>query len=77
LQIICKRLDDSLEAEMVASMANSVAVFTVANGCQPNPCDKTLPVLIEDGTFIEKNAYLGCVSGAQVEAYDVHNGGHS
>jgi len=74
---VCQDIRVGCEGGMVASMTNSVAVFSVANGCQPNPYHKTLPVLVEDGTFIEKNTYLGCVSGAQVEAYVVHNGGHS
>ncbi|MFQ3660595.1 MAG: esterase, partial [Anaerolineae bacterium] len=55
----------------------SVGRFAAANGCDPEPQSVTLPVKVEDGTFVEQQTYANCAGGAQVVAYIVHNGGHT
>lgn len=74
---VCEELRSGCAGGQVVSQAESVAKFAAANRCGPAPQSVTLPVEVEDGTFVEQQTYVNCANGAQVTAYIVHNGGHT
>ncbi len=65
------------EGGWVKSQPESLAKFAAANGCDLALQSDTLPIVVDDGTFIEQQTYTNCSSKAQVMAYIVHNGGHT
>lgn len=65
------------EGGFVRSFSESVGRFAVANGCAASPQITILPMVIEDGTFVEEQRYTNCASGASVSGYIIHNGGHT
>ena len=65
------------EGGWVQSQAEPLATFAAANGCNPTPQSANLPVMVDDGTFIEQQTYINCAGTAQVTSYVVHNGGHT
>lgn len=74
---ICEELRFGCAGGRVVSQAESVGVFAAANGCDSVPQSLTLPVKVDDGTFVEQQTYPNCASGTQVVAYIIHNGGHT
>ncbi len=74
---VCEGIRVGCAGGRVVSQAESVGRFAAANGCDPEPQSVTLPVEVEDGTFVEQQTYVNCAGRAQVVAYIVHNGGHT
>ncbi len=74
---VCEGIRVGCAGGQVVSQAESVGRFAAANGCDPQPQTVTLPVQVEDGTFVEQQTYVNCAGGARVVAYIVHNGGHT
>lgn len=74
---VCVDIPFGCAGGRVVSQAESVGAFAAANGCDPAPQSVTLPVEVDDGTFVEQQTYVHCAGGARVLAYIVHNGGHT
>jgi len=60
----------------VLSTADSLRIYSKANGCSTNPKIEFLPILVDDGTEVEKQTFTPCTSGAEVIGYIIHGGGH-
>ncbi len=74
---VCEDIRVGCAGGQVVSQAESVGRFASTNGCDPQPQTVTLPVEVEDGTFVEQQTYVNCAGGARVVAYIVHNGGYT
>ncbi len=61
----------------VLSSDASVAVLAAAAGCRSEPVVETLPVLVDDGTTVEKRTFTGCTDGSTIVQYVIHDGGHA
>ncbi len=61
----------------VLSSDASMAVLIAAAGCQSEPVVETLPILVDDGTTVEKRTFTGCADGSTTVQYVIHNGGHA
>lgn len=75
--MVCEDIRFGCAGGWVVSQVESVGRFAAVNGCDPVPQSVTLPVEVEDGTFVEKQTFINCARGAQVTSYIVHNGGHT
>jgi polyhydroxybutyrate depolymerase len=65
------------EGGEVMSQPESLGKFAAANGCALAPQSVSLPAAVDDGTSIEQQRFANCAGAAQVEAFIVHNGGHT
>ncbi|MFQ3661733.1 MAG: PHB depolymerase family esterase [Chloroflexaceae bacterium] len=74
---VCADIRFGCAGGRVVAQAESVGAFAAANRCDPVPQSVTLPVEVDDGTFVEQQTYVNCAGGARVMAYIVHNGGHT
>jgi polyhydroxybutyrate depolymerase len=74
---VCQDVERGCEGGFVLSVADSIAAFAAADGCSPDPQRESLPVEVEDGTFIERWNYPGCLGNVQVQGIIVRNGGHT
>lgn len=75
--ICCKTPRGGGEGGAVLSTQGSLAIFARKNGCEATPIRERLPVLVNDGTEVEKRTYPGCESGAEVVSYAIVGGGHA
>jgi len=46
------------------------------NGCAPSVTSAKLPVIVQDGTSVERRSYASCRTGADVVWYEIQGGGH-
>lgn len=74
---VCENVRFGCEGGWVVSGSDSLGAFAAANGCSLQPTSETLPTLVEDGTQVERLIYADCGNNARVEAYIIHNGGHT
>lgn len=73
---VCEGIRFGCTGGWVVSQSESVGLFAKANGCDGFPQVQVMPTMIADGTSVEKQNYLNCVS-APVQAYIVKGGGHT
>lgn len=66
-----------LDGEPILSTAATVSRWASLAGCGATPAVSALPVMVNDGTSIQRSTYTGCRNGAQVVFYDVIGGGHA
>jgi len=74
---VCENVRFGCEGGTVVSREQSVDKFASVDGCSLQPVSETLPVLVNDGTRVEKLTYPKCQNGTQVVSYIVQNGGHA
>lgn len=74
---VCHEVRVGCEKGFVISMSDSVATFAAINACGLEPRSETLPAPVNDGTYAEWRAYPDCRDNARVQAYVVHNAGHT
>ena len=46
------------------------------NGCSGNAQSASLPILVHDGTSVDRRSYAGCRRGGEVVWYEIQGGGH-
>ncbi|HET9111678.1 MAG TPA: hypothetical protein VFN78_12695 [Ktedonobacterales bacterium] len=61
----------------ILSIDGAVSRWASVDGCSATPVMTTLPVVVQDGTSIQRSTYTGCRGGAQVVYYNVLGGGHT
>ncbi|MCP4418997.1 MAG: prolyl oligopeptidase family serine peptidase [Chloroflexi bacterium] len=74
---VCADLEMACAGGFVVSVDESIGIFTAVNNCNPLPNREMLPILVEDGTSVEKQSYLNCQNGGEVVSYIIHGGGHA
>lgn len=74
---VCAGVRVGCEGGTVLSATESIGHFAQANGCGATPHVTQLPAPVADGTSVERYAYLECSSGAAVQLYAIHGGGHA
>lgn len=74
---VCENVKFGCEGGNVLSTEQSLKKFSENNGCRPDPILNTLPIIVDDGTYIEKWAFTDCFKSGEVIAYVVRNGGHT
>lgn len=67
----------SLDGEPVLSTTDTAQRWASLAHCDATPSVDPLPVIVNDGTSIQRSTYTGCQGGAQVVYYDVIGGGHT
>ncbi|MBI4119377.1 MAG: hypothetical protein HY456_00840 [Parcubacteria group bacterium] len=60
----------------VLSTVDTVKIFANVNSCSLSYTPQFLPVVVNDGTKVEKRAYQSCPTGKDVISYVVHGMGH-
>ncbi len=66
-----------LHGEPILSTADTVRRWASLDGCGKTPTVAPLPIVVHDGTSIQRSTYTGCRDGVQVVYYDVIGGGHT
>lgn len=66
-----------LEGEPILSTLATVSRWASLAGCGAAPAVASLPVLVNDGTSVQRSTYTGCHNGARVVYDDVIGGGHA
>jgi polyhydroxybutyrate depolymerase len=51
-------------------------LFRSLNGCTATPVVSSLPVIVKDGTSVDRRTYGSCRQGADVVWYEIQGGGH-
>jgi len=51
-------------------------LFRSLNGCDTSPGVVSLPMIVKDGTSVERRTYRNCRQGADVVWYEIQGGGH-
>lgn len=74
---VCAGVRFGCEGGWVASQSESLLKFAKVNGCALEPEQNSLPVLVDDGTSVDKQSYPDCSAQARVQALVIHNGGHT
>jgi len=46
------------------------------NGCAPTVTSTPLPILVQDGTSVDRRSYGGCLGHSDVVWYEIRGGGH-
>lgn len=73
---VCEKVRIGCEKGFVLSAADSLQRFAQANGCSLIAQVEAWPILVDDGTSIERQNYANCTNGAQVQLYVMKGGGH-
>ena len=73
----CKTPRGGGEGGKVISNQKSLEIFAQSNVCSLSPKKEMLPVLVEDGTSVEKKTYASCKDEKDIIAYAIHGGGHA
>ena len=75
---VCSDVRNSFcEKGYVVSYEKSINIFVQSNGCSNNPISNRLEPIVEDGTWVEKREFQGCLNNCEVVSYIVHGGGHT
>jgi polyhydroxybutyrate depolymerase len=62
----------------IISVQQTIDFWVARNGCSPNPQISMVPdTEPDDGTRVQKSAYLQCTDGAGVVLYAIKGGGHT
>ena len=62
--------------EHLRSSRETEDVWRSLNGCTPAVMSTRLPVLVKDGTSVERRSYAGCRERGDVVWYEIEGGGH-
>lgn len=61
----------------ILSTTETAAFWARRNGCAGVPVTENLPMLVDDGTHVQRTTYTACAQNASVVFYNVINGGHT
>jgi polyhydroxybutyrate depolymerase len=62
--------------EHLHSSRETENIWRSLNGCAPTVLSASLPVVVRDGTSIERRSYAGCRERGDVVWYEIEGGGH-
>jgi len=62
--------------EHLRSSRETEGIWRSLNGCMPAVVSAPLPVLVQDGTSVERRSYAGCRDNGDVVWYEIEGGGH-
>lgn len=61
----------------ILSTTETAAFWAGRNGCAGGPVTENPPLLVDDGTHVQRTIYTDCAQNASVVFYNVINGGHT
>lgn len=62
--------------EHLRSSRETEGIWRSLNGCSPEVVSTPLPVLVKDGTSVQRRSYAGCRDNGDVVWYEIEGGGH-